>query len=165
MAERTSGLLAWHMASEIELFFKSQPTSHCRKINSNSSQRKLSDVLVTGYVRTLEGHDMPLWAGFCIPSREEHPHGSRWTLRSLKVFCMLHLKSRVVEGFSQRNSNVHIKLARGWAPALPQFLPIPGKQRRHSCPSPIVLSCDPHSWLLKNLDLVFLFCCSFQSVK
>lgn len=55
MAERTSVLLAWNLASELELFLSLSPPSHCRKINFDSIHMTLSDVLVTRYVRALEG--------------------------------------------------------------------------------------------------------------
>lgn len=50
MAARTSVLVAWHLAAEIECFLI---LSHCRIINLDSSQMKLSDGLVTSFVKDL----------------------------------------------------------------------------------------------------------------
>lgn len=87
MAERTSVLLAWHLASELELFLSVSPPSHCRKINFDSVHMKLSDVLVTSYVRALGGLRHAFVGRFLFYPQHRRARGRRSTLKSLKLFA------------------------------------------------------------------------------
>lgn len=165
MAERTSVLLAWHLASEIGLFFLSvSPLSHSRKISLDFKQMELSDVLVTGIYKGLGRMLTCLvgrFGGGCFhPCAEEHPCSSKSTLKSLKVFCTLHFKSWVLKScfLFHRDSYAHIKLTHGWAPALTVICQLQrSREWRYSC---LII----HHFFsmnltagLKNLDLIFLF--------
>lgn len=169
-AERTSVLLAWHLVSEVELFLGLSPPSHRRKISFDSKQMKLSDILVTSYVRVAEGI-MACLTGrfggiFCVPSTKGLPCNRKSTLKSLEVFCTLHFKYLVVGLFPQRFICTH--KAGPWPGSRPhratcQFQR--SREWRHSCP---VIHRFFFLWTLQldieksGFDLSFLFFFCFQ---
>lgn len=133
-------LLAWHLASEMEVFWGLVHLPVEEKFILTPGKWSYLTLLL----QVMWGTEGP-WEDygvvgflvrFCVPRIEVHPHGSKSTLKSLKVFCMLHFKSWVSgDYFPQRFICTH--KAGPWLGSSPhraicQFQR--SREWRHSCP-------------------------------